>query len=137
MFFRSVSIISQTTQAIYNFLDVAKAILDKRPKELKVINTICKDVEERQEAARSLARKVDTVLVVGGRNSANTRRLFEICKRISKKTYLLETENDINYDWFDFGETVGIVSGASTPDWIVKKVVDKISVNSKRKGLCD
>lgn len=127
-----VSIISQTTQSMDNFLGVAKAILDKRPKEFKVVNTICKDVEERQEAAREIAKKADVMFVVGGRNSANTRRLFEISRRITKRTYLVETESDLDAISFKAKSIVGITSGASTPDSIVKRVVEKI----KRKGGC-
>ena len=127
-----VSIISQTTQSMDNFLCVAKAILDKRPKEFKVVNTICKDVEERQEAAREIAKKADMMFVVGGRNSANTRRLFEISRRITKRTYLVETEGDLDAISFKAKSIIGITSGASTPDSIVKKVVEKI----QRKGGC-
>ena len=127
-----VSIISQTTQSMDNFLGVAKAILDKRPKEFKVVNTICKDVEERQEAAREIAKKADVMFVVGGKNSANTRRLFEISRRIAKRTYLVETEGDLDAVSFKAKSIIGVTSGASTPDSIVKRVVEKI----KRKGGC-
>lgn len=126
------SIISQTTQSTDNFLDAVKAILEKMPKELRVINTICRDVEERQDATRALAKGVDAVLVVGGRNSANTKRLFEICKRISGNAHLVETEKELKRSWFKGARVIGVTSGASTPDWIVKRVVDKIK---KRKGV--
>ena len=120
------SIISQTTQSVDNFLDVAKAILDKRPKELKVINTICKDVEARQEAARALTKVVDKMLVVGGKTSANTKRLYDVCRRISGKVYRIETDEDLDSAWFKTGRVVGITSGSSTPDWIVRRVVNKV-----------
>ncbi|MDD5496037.1 MAG: 4-hydroxy-3-methylbut-2-enyl diphosphate reductase [Candidatus Omnitrophica bacterium] len=120
------SIISQTTQSMANFLSVIDAILEKRPRELRIFNTICKDAEERQEAARKLAREVDVMLIVGGRNSANTRRLFEVCRKISKSSRLIENEGEVRKNWFKSGDTIGITSGASTPDWIVKRVVKKI-----------
>lgn len=121
------SIISQTTQSTDNFLDAVKAILEKMPKELRVINTICRDVEERQGAARALAKGVDAILVIGGRNSANTKRLFEICKRISGNSHLVETEKELKRSWFKGARVIGITSGASTPDWIVRRVVGKIT----------
>lgn len=127
-----ISVIAQTTQSTDNFLDVVKVILGKRPKELKVINTICKDVEERQEAARVLTEEVDTMLVVGGKNSANTKRLFDVCKKISGRVYLLETEDDLKRKSFKPSSAIGITSGASTPDWIVKRVVAKLRKSLER-----
>ncbi len=135
-----VSIIAQTTQALDNFLEVVRVISEKRPKELKVMNTICKDVKERQMAAAELTRNVEMMFVVGGRNSANTNRLLEICRRISKNAYLLETEKDLNGRSIGPSKIVGITSGASTPDWIVKKVVNKLTnlqLKFNRKGLCN
>ncbi|MFA5146411.1 MAG: 4-hydroxy-3-methylbut-2-enyl diphosphate reductase [Candidatus Omnitrophota bacterium] len=129
-----ISVISQTTQSTANFLDVVRVITGKKPGELKVINTICKDVEERQNSAVALARKVDAMLVIGGRNSANTRRLFELCRKICRNSHLLETERDIRRGWYDTAECVGITSGASTPDWIVKRVVEVIRVKHKAKS---
>jgi len=126
-----VSIIAQTTQSMDNFLDVVRIILDKKPKELKVVNTICRDVEERQETARQLTKEVDAMFIVGGRNSANTKRLFEVCRSISKRTQLLETEKDLKGRLIRSASTIGITSGASTPEWIVERVVKKI----KKKGV--
>lgn len=122
-----VSVISQTTQSTGNFNDVVRAISAKSPKELKICNTICKDAESRQRLARQLAKKVSLMLVVGGRNSANTKRLYEVCKEAMNDSYLIETEKDINDRWFEKKNTIGITSGASTPDWVVKRVVDKIN----------
>lgn len=130
-----VSVISQTTQSVANFLSVVKAVVDTRPKELKVVNTICRDVEERQAGACTLAKEVDMMLVVGGRNSANTQRLFDLCGAISDKVYLVETEKDLKDAWFRSAGVVGITSGASTPDWIVKRVVDRVKVKSKREKV--
>ncbi len=130
-----VSVISQTTQSMGNFLDVVRTILERRPREIRVVNTICEDAEERQGRIRDLAKKVDVMLVIGGRHSANTRRLFEVCKRSLKTSHLVETEHDLKKEWFKSGGRIGIASGASTPDWIIKKVVKKIK--SKRKGLCN
>lgn len=130
-----VSIISQTTQSTNNFLNVARTIMDKKPKELKLINTICKDAEERQRDASNLAGEVDAMLVVGGRNSANTRRLFEVCKKVLKNSHLIETEDELGRGWFKQGYAVGITSGASTPDWLVRRVVNGIKVKGKDRKL--
>jgi 4-hydroxy-3-methylbut-2-enyl diphosphate reductase len=119
-------VISQTTQSTGNFLKVVDAISAKRPKELKVFNTICRDAEARQEAARKLARSQEAMLVVGGKNSANTRRLLEVCQNILNNSHLVETEEGLKKRWFENACSVGITSGASTPDWIVKRVVNAV-----------
>ncbi len=128
-------ILAQTTQSTDNFLDVVRAVSEKRPKELRIFNTICRDAEERQEAARVLAGSVDAMFVVGGRSSANTKRLFEVCKKILNNSHLVETEKDLRKRWFEGARSVGITSGASTPDWIVKKVVNKIQVKDTQKRV--
>jgi 4-hydroxy-3-methylbut-2-enyl diphosphate reductase len=128
----NVVIISQTTQSMNNFLGVIDVIAQKRPKELRAFNTICKDAEERQRAARFLANSVDAMLVVGGKSSANTKRLLEVCKSILNNSYLVETEKDLRKRWFKGVRSIGITSGASTPDWIVKRVVDEVNKFNKR-----
>jgi len=129
-----VSVISQTTQSTENFLDIVKALTAKRFKELKVFNTICKDAEKRQSYAKSLAKKADLMLIIGGRDSANTRRLLEVCGSISGKSHLIETERELKDSWLESAGVVGIASGASTPDWVINKVVDKIAQSAKRKA---
>ena len=121
-----IGVISQTTQSPANFSDVVKAVALARPKSLTVVNTICNDAEERQSLAKELAREVDLMLVVGGRDSANTRRLFEVCRKILKDTHLVETDKDVRAGWLKKKDVVGITSGASTPDWVIKKIVDKL-----------
>lgn len=121
-----ISIIAQTTQSVTNFRDVVKEILKKHPRNIKIINTICRDVQERQDAAKKLAESVDIMLVVGGRDSANTRRLLDVCRSILNNSHLIETEKGLKARWFKNVSRVGITSGASTPAWIVKRVVDKI-----------
>jgi 4-hydroxy-3-methylbut-2-enyl diphosphate reductase len=120
-----VSVISQTTQSNSNFRDVVKVIARKMPKELRVYDTICNDAQTRQAHARALSRKVDMMLVVGGRASANTKRLLEVCAD-NCRAYLVETEADIKDAWLKAGQAVGVTSGASTPDWIVDRVVEKV-----------
>jgi len=127
-------ILAQTTQSTDNFLDVVRAVSEKKPKELRIFNTICRDAEERQEAARLLAGSVDAMFVVGGKSSANTKRLFEVCKKILNNSHLVETEKDLRKRWLDGARTVGVTSGASTPDWIVKRVVNKIQAKDAKEA---
>ncbi|MCX5665970.1 MAG: 4-hydroxy-3-methylbut-2-enyl diphosphate reductase [Candidatus Omnitrophica bacterium] len=109
-----IGVLSQTTQSMDNFLNVVKAIIDAKPKNLKVFNTICRDAQVRQAAARDISGEVELMLVVGGKNSANTKRLFEVCKNTLRKSYLIETEGDLKSQWFKGVSVVGITSGAST-----------------------
>ena len=125
-----VSVISQTTQSTGNFFNCIEAILGKHPKELKVVNTICADAGNRQDEARRLAAKVDCMLVIGGKDSANTNRLFEVTKKVLNRSHLVESEKDLKNRWFKKGEVIGITSGASTPDWVIKKVINKINSKS-------
>jgi 4-hydroxy-3-methylbut-2-enyl diphosphate reductase len=133
-----IGVLSQTTQAMDNFLQVVRQVIESKPSELRVFNTICVDAEERQKAAKDLARDVDMMLIVGGINSANTRRLLNVCKKILKDSYLIEIHKDLKGAWFKKARTIGITSGASTPDWIVKDVADavrsKINPSTKAQG---
>ncbi|MDD5428265.1 MAG: 4-hydroxy-3-methylbut-2-enyl diphosphate reductase [Candidatus Omnitrophica bacterium] len=128
-----VSVISQTTQSKGNFSDVVKAIAAKRPKELVVFNTICEDADSRQKDAAKLSREVDLMIVVGGRNSANTKRLLDVCRANSPEAYLIETESEIERNWLERANAIGITSGASTPDWMVEKVMKKINAKLHNK----
>lgn len=128
-----VGILSQTTQAMDNFLPVIKSVIAAKPGQLRVFNTICQDAENRQRAAKELAREVEIMLIVGGRNSANTKRLLSVCKKILEDSYLVETYKDLKSAWFKKVRTVGITSGASTPDWIVKDVAYAVEEKLKNK----
>lgn len=129
-----VGILSQTTQSMDNFLSVVRAVIDRKPEELRIFNTICKDASERQAAARELAGSVDLMLIVGGRNSANTKRLYDVCKKVLGKSYLVQSPADLRDTWFKGTGSVGLTSGASTPEWIVKKVADKVNLKLRKKG---
>jgi (E)-4-hydroxy-3-methyl-but-2-enyl pyrophosphate reductase len=120
-----VGIIAQTTIPMDTFAGVVGEI-SKSAREVLVFNTICSETARRQERARALAGRVDVLLVVGGRNSANTSRLKSLCCSICPKTYHVETADEIKGRWFAKGATVGIVAGASTPGWLVEDIVDKL-----------
>ena len=115
-----LGIVSQTTIAGENFKKIVLRLLDKS-KDIRILRTICTATEQRQKAAMELAAKVDVMLVVGGRNSANTTKLAKICESICK-TYHIETAEEILPEWFNQCKKVGITAGASTPDWIIREV---------------
>ncbi|WP_025270165.1 4-hydroxy-3-methylbut-2-enyl diphosphate reductase [Hippea sp. KM1] len=120
-----VGVVCQTTQSVERFgLTIGE--LAKRIRELKVFNTICDATEKRQKAARELARRSDVMIVIGGKNSANTRKLYEICKENSKRAYHIETERELERDWFENAENIGITAGASTPSYIIERVYESI-----------
>lgn len=120
---KKVAVIAQTTCIGADFERVVGA-LALRHKEVRAVNTICNDTEERQADARALAREVDAVVVVGGKNSANTRHLAEICRAIQPRTWHVETEAELAPEWFEGCRTVGLSAGASTPDWVVEGVAE-------------
>ena len=129
-----VGIISQTTQSTSDFLDVVKAMSENGPKEIRIINTICNDAEERQRLAKALAKRVDLMLIIGGKMSANTRRLFEVCKKILRNSHLVETEKDLKPNWLKKSSLVGLTSGASTPDWVIRRVIERINLKLKKQN---
>jgi 4-hydroxy-3-methylbut-2-en-1-yl diphosphate reductase len=118
---KKVAVIAQTTCIGADF-ERAVGQLALLHKEVRAVNTICSDTDERQEDARQLAAEVDAVVVVGGKNSANTRHLAEICRGIQPRTWHVETERELEAGWFRGCRVVGISAGASTPDWVVEGV---------------
>lgn len=111
---RKVGVVVQTTQTPGALADVV-AELSKRTMDLRVINTICSATQERQDSAAELARRVDAMIVVGGKNSGNTRRLAEICTAACPKTHHIEDASEIEAAWFDGVSHIGLTAGASTP----------------------
>ena len=95
-------------------------------KEIRVFNTICNATFENQDAASELAKDADVMVVIGGKHSSNTKQLHSICERDCKDSYLVENERELESAWFDKKTLCGISAGASTPDWVVQNVIDKI-----------
>jgi len=122
---KKIGFISQTTKNIYDFYKLSSTLLNKA-EELRIFNTICKSTMERQKSVLELAKEVDVLLVIGGKESANTTRLAEISKNQGVKTYHIETKNQLKYRWFHPEGKVGITSGASTPDWVTNEIIDKL-----------
>jgi len=118
-----IYIVSQTTQSPKNFEEIVNEI--SKISQVKVFNTICRATFDRQTAAEKLAKEVDIMIVIGGKNSGNTTRLYQICSAITK-TYHIENVDEIETDWFNNIENVGITAGASTPDWIIENIKRRI-----------
>lgn len=120
-----VGIISQTTQDLTNFQQIAGAVLPWA-KETRIYNTICLATSQRQAEVGELSRKVDLMIVVGGKNSANTSRLTEISRMNGTPTYQLESAQEIDEAWFQKINKVGITAGASTPDQQINEIIEKL-----------
>jgi len=121
-----IGVVVQTTQSKKNLTNMLKELVARDYHELRTLNTICNDTSRRQRAAMKLAGKVDTIFVVGGKHSANTRRLFELCSRASRKCYHIENHKGLKKEALNGSRKIGIVSGASTPNWIIEEVIKRI-----------
>ena len=127
-----IGIVAQTTQSFENLKNVVLECLMKAS-EIRVFNTICDATAVRQEEAKALAKKVDCMVVIGGYNSANTRRLAQVCSELQPRTYHIETAQQLNYTWFEGVEKVGVTAGASTPKWLIDEVIEQIELLKKDK----
>ena len=121
-----VAIVCQTTQRFERLEALVRAVLP-RVHELRVANTICDATTQRQEASKALARAVDVMIVVGGYHSANTRRLHEICSGTGTPSYHIEVADELQPQWLEGAQTVGVTAGASTPDEIIAAVAERIA----------
>lgn len=120
-----VGVVVQTTQSLGRLEQVACSLLGKT-KELRVFNTICSATSKRQQSAEELAGSVDVMVVVGGYNSGNTTRLYEICLAVNPRTHHVETAEQLRSEWFAGAHVVGVTAGASTPDEQMQGVIDAI-----------
>ena len=124
---RSPLVVSQTTIKLKTFLEVAEAVRAKADAEPQVINTICSATRDRQDAARALAGEVDAFYVIGGRHSSNSVKLLAVCQEQCEKSFLIETPAEINAADLRGVGRVGVTAGASTPDWLIKQVVERLN----------
>ncbi len=121
-----LGIVSQTTKDEKEFFKVVNG-LSKIAGEIKVFNTICSATQRRQNSALELCRQVDLMIVVGGESSSNTTTLFKECLNTGVRTYLIQNAEEINPQWLEGVSTAGITAGASTPDWIIKEVLCRMT----------
>lgn len=115
------TLVAQTTFN-HNKFENLVAFAEKMRYNINVVNTICNATKVRQLEAREVAAQVDCMLVIGGKHSSNTQKLYEICKNVCAKTFFLQTVADIDPNWFDGAACVGITAGASTPNNIIEEV---------------
>lgn len=122
-----IVVLAQTTQSEENFEQVVAKVKEKFiDKQIVVYNTICGATLRRQNSAIELAKKSDVMLVIGDKRSANTKRLKELCENTGTPTYQISSDEDLNKEWLIDKKKIGITAGASTPDYVIDKVVKKI-----------
>ncbi len=125
---RRLGVLSQTTQIPAHFTEFVKKLINSalaKGSELRIIDTICYDIRERQAVALKLANRVDLMLVIGGRNSANTNHLVKLCSTVTK-THLIETVDEIQPSWLQGRTHIGITAGASTDEQTINEVLAKL-----------
>ncbi|TCK97996.1 4-hydroxy-3-methylbut-2-enyl diphosphate reductase [Natranaerovirga hydrolytica] len=121
-----VCVVSQTTFNATKFEEMVE-IIKKKVYDVIVFNTICSATHNRQNEALQIAKKVKKMIIIGGKHSSNTQKLYEICKSECKKTYHIETINDIDLSEFKADDVIGITAGASTPNNIIEEVIFEMS----------
>ncbi len=124
-----LALISQTTkgqEAFWHFVARVVERLGPEVQEMHVVDTTCPETGRRYDSARELARRVDAILVVGSRNSANTRKLAETCEETGVRTYFIESAEEIQGTWFNGVSRVGVTAGASTPDEAIDQVIRRL-----------
>ncbi|MGH2587590.1 MAG: 4-hydroxy-3-methylbut-2-enyl diphosphate reductase [Dehalococcoidia bacterium] len=135
-----VGVLVQTTHTEAHFAAFVNHLLATRMdkiSELRVINTLCNATTGQQAAARELAHQVDVVVVVGGKESANTRHLREVCEEEGARAYHIETPEDLRPEWFAGAARVGVTAGASTPDYAVDDVIRRLEEIGGSDANCD
>jgi 4-hydroxy-3-methylbut-2-enyl diphosphate reductase len=127
-----LGVVGQTTQDPEGFGRILGAMAQRSFSELKVINTLCREAIKRQESAVQLCRQVDIMFVLGGLESANTRRLAELCAKVNKQTFHLQNWSDLDTRVLSGKSTAGVTAGASTPDWIISEFVRNLEAFDSR-----
>jgi len=120
-----IAVMSQTTQSEENFRQIV-GDLSIRTKELRVVNTLCPAITVRQQEAERLVEEVDALVIIGGHHSSNTTRLAEIGRAHGLPTYHVEVPDELDPRWFAGARKVGVMSGASTPEWIIADIVARL-----------
>lgn len=122
---KKVGIVVQTTQQIESLRELLSAAVEQS-KEIKIYNTICSSTALRLKETEAMAGTVDAMVIVGGRNSANTTQLANRCRALGVPTYHIETASEIRRAWLGKAERVGVTAGASTPEWLIEEVKRRI-----------
>jgi len=130
-----IAVLSQTTHTEARFAAFVRHLFETRMErisELRVINTLCNATTSQQAAAQELARQVDLMIVIGGRDSANTRHLAEVCREEGVDTHHIETADEIDPAWLEGRQRVGVTAGASTPDFAVDEAIARLEEMAAR-----
>ena len=130
---KKLGVLAQTTLSAVDFIDALMSF-GRQADDIHIINTICQATKVRQQDTMRLAKDSDVMIVVGGRNSANTSRLLELCRKVGRPAHHVETEKELRSHWFKNCTKVGVTAGASTPDGMVKKVVERIRELHSKQG---
>ncbi len=120
-----VAVVSQTTRKVKEFIKIVNYLME-HVKEVRVFNTICNATFENQEAADKLSKEADVMIVIGGKNSSNTKQLYSIVQKNCSDSYHIELPEELDESWFKEKKLCGVTAGASTPDWIIQNVIEKI-----------
>ncbi len=131
--YSKVGVVVQSTWSGVGFTDIVKA-LSAKYHEVRAVNTICTDTHNRQAEAADLAKEVEVMVVVGGKTSANTKHLAELSAMNGARAYHIEGAAELEPSWFDGVAVAGLMSGASTPGWLVDEVADRMDALSRRAG---
>ena len=124
---KKIALLAQTTQSSSNFQAIINKLISKGHfKELRILNTICRATAIRQEEAMSIAQKVEMMIILGGKMSANTRRLAGICREVGVETHHVETTRDIKPSWLKKKRSIGLAGGTSTPAWVIKQTANRL-----------
>lgn len=139
--FEKAAIISQTTMSVYGYRKLIESInsklangrfeeiplsMENLNKKYGFVDTICNPTKQRQSDTEELAGKCDIVIVIGGKNSSNSKELYAKCREVGTESYFIQSEEQLKKEWFDGKEKIGVTAGASTPDYLINKVVGKI-----------
>ncbi len=125
---KKICVVAQTTFNYKKFYNIVE-ILEKKGYNINVANTICNATEERQRSARKLAAEADVMIVIGGKHSSNTRKLYEICCEECVHTYFIQTLDDLHLELPKAVRLVGITAGASTPNKLIEEVQNYVRIN--------
>jgi (E)-4-hydroxy-3-methyl-but-2-enyl pyrophosphate reductase len=128
-----VGVVVQSTWSGAGFTDIVRKLSEKYY-EVRAVNTICTDTHNRQSEAQTLAQEVEVMVVVGGKTSANTKHLADLAATHGARSYHIEGPDELQPQWFAGVETAGLMSGASTPGWLVDAVADRMDALSRRAG---
>ena len=128
---KKILVISQTTYSLEKFYIVEEIIKNEIPRDVEVVvkNTICQATEIRQKETEEMAKKVDAMIIIGGKNSSNTKKLYEIAKQYCQTVLLIENETELVLDNMKSTDKVGMMAGASTPKESIEKVIEKLKIN--------